>query len=86
MTFLIYREEGNRLPAYIDALIFKDQVFEEDEREFLPRRKKSENDEDDDDDEDDKQRVNESISETDAIDNPFLRACKMPRTVNKSFK
>merc|ERR1712055_545533 len=64
------REEGNRLPAYIDALIFKDQVFEEDEREFLPRRKKSENDEDDDDDEDDKQRVNESISETDAIDNP----------------
>merc|ERR1719319_2036143 len=52
------RDEGPRLPAYIDALLFKDQVFEEDER----------------------------VCENETIDNPYLRACKMPRTVNKTIK
>jgi len=80
------REEGARLPAYIDALLFKDQVFEEDEREFLPKKRKSEKDLDDDDDDDDKPRLNESGGELDAIDNPYLRACKMPRQAAKMFK
>jgi len=82
------RDEGPRLPAYIDALLFKDQVFEEDEREFLPKKRKSDKDFDDDDDEEDKtkQQQNESVCESETIDNPYLRACKMPRVVNKTVK
>jgi len=72
-------EEGVKLPAYLDALLFKDQVFEEDEREYLPKKRKSNNqnnskarkqEEDSDDEEavgsssaEKKPKVNESVTE-----------------------
>ena len=72
-------EEGVKLPAYLDALLFKDQVFEEDEREYLPKKRKSNNqnnskarkqEEDSDDEEavgsssaEKKPKLNESVTE-----------------------
>ena len=50
-------EEGMKVPHYLDALMFKDQVFEEDEREYLPKKRKaatSHHDFDDDDESVDK--------------------------------
>jgi hypothetical protein len=32
--------EGLQVPTYINALIFRDQIFEEDEREYLPKKSK----------------------------------------------
>ena len=82
-----------QLPAYINALLFRDQIFEEDEREFLPKKKKSaeenvkkeEADENDENKEgDDKVKKEESAKEEpESIDNPFLRPPKIPRN---SFK
>merc|ERR1719187_3209846 len=78
-------EEGMKLPPYLDALLFKDQVFEEDEREYLPKKRKASNnhnDFDDDDEETDKKaKLDESTAEGDNIDNPFLRPVRMPRPV-----
>jgi len=80
-------EEGVRLPPYIDALLFKDQVFEEDEREYLPKKRKATNNPDlgSDDEEapgnspnDKKSKLNESMAESEAIDNPFLRPVRVP--------
>ena len=93
-------EEGVKLPAYLDALLFKDQVFEEDEREYLPKKRKSNNQnnsktrkqEDDSDDEEGvgtnekKPKLNESVAEGDGIDNPFLRPVRMPRPVPPTMK
>jgi transcription initiation factor TFIID subunit 8 len=87
-------EEGVRLPPYLDALLFKDQVFEEDEREYLPKKRKASNSQDllsDDEDGpsppgDKKGKLNESMMEGDSIDNPFLRPVRMPRTTLKSTK
>lgn len=33
------------IPAYINALVFRDQIFEEDERDFLPRKRRNEDEE-----------------------------------------
>lgn len=79
-------EGGFRLPAYVDALVFKDQVFEEDEIERRPKRRKpNQRPEEDDDDDDDRTatRLNESIAESEVIDNPFLRPVRAPRTPKK---
>jgi len=74
------RAEGS-LPAYLDALLFKDQVFEEDDREYIPAKKrKSQNqdrrplpqDSDDDEVQEKKPKIIEPVVEPD-IDNPFLR-------------
>ena len=94
-------EEGVKLPAYLDALLFKDQVFEEDEREYLPKKRKSNNQnnskprkqEDDSDDEEGpgssekKPKPNEASAEGgDGIDNPFLRPVRMPRPIPPTMK
>jgi len=87
-------EEGVRLPAYIDALLFKDQVFEEDEREYLPKKRKAANNPDlgsDDEDgpttpNDKRSKLNESMAEGEAIDNPFLRPVRVPRPPIKPTK
>ena len=74
-----------KLPPYLDALLFKDQVFEEDEREYLPKKRKASNNhndyDDDDEDNDKKAKLDESNAEPDSIDNPFLRPVRMPRPV-----
>ena len=44
-------------------------MFEEDEREFLPKKRRSEKDLDDDDDENEKTKQNESVCENEIIDN-----------------
>lgn len=70
------------MPPYLDALLFKDQVFEEDEREYLPKKRKNTDrdfDDDDEKDKDKKAKLDESIAEE--IDNPFLRPVRMPRIV-----
>ena len=46
-------EDEFKLPPYVDALIFKDQIFEEEEIERRPRKKKFERAEDDEDDDED---------------------------------
>ena len=70
--------EGVKLPPYLNAVLFKDQVFEEDEREFLSKKRKH-SDKDSSEDGDKKVKLDESFAEE--IDNPFLRPVKMPRIV-----
>ena len=36
------------LPSYLSGILFRDQLFEEDEREYLPKKKRGEYDDDDD--------------------------------------
>eukprot|EP00092_Neocalanus_flemingeri_P045726 GFUD01051239.1.p1 GENE.GFUD01051239.1~~GFUD01051239.1.p1 ORF type:complete len:280 (+),score=83.40 GFUD01051239.1:57-896(+) len=82
-------EEGMKLPPYLDALMFKDQVFEEDEREYLPKKRKSSHNDMDDDDEDNvdkKAKLDESLAEVENIDNPFLRPVRLPRPVKTPVK
>lgn len=81
----VREEEGFKLPPYVDALVFKDQVFEEDEIERRPKKKKVNQrpDENDDDEDDERSKLNDSCSEIDVVDNPFLRQVKMPRTPKK---
>lgn len=66
------------MPPYLNAVLFKDQVFEEDEREFLSKKRKS-SDKDVGEEGDKKSKLDESFIED--IDNPFLRPVKMPRVV-----
>ena len=40
------------LPSYLSGILFRDQLFEEDEREFLPKKKKGEDEDDEMDTED----------------------------------
>ncbi len=84
------------LPAYVSALLFRDQIFEEDEREFQPKKKKEEIEEDDSpketseagaakaetEDQPDEKSPSKVMKkeESDVIDNPFLRPVTMPRT------
>ena len=70
--------EGVKLPSYLNAVLFKDQVFEEDEREFLSKKRKH-SDKDTSEDGEKKVKLDESFAEE--IDNPFLRPVKMPRIV-----
>lgn len=60
-----------QLPPYTVAILHKDQVFEEDEEsQRSPQRKKTK---------DGKEEEEESIKgESDIIDNPYLRAVKLP--------
>lgn len=88
-------EDEFKLPPYVDALIFKDQIFEEEEIERRPRKKRSfermsaDGDEDMDEDEQpiiadlSSSRLNESIAESDISENPFLRPVRLPRTPKK---
>jgi len=82
-------EDEFKLPPYVDALIFKDQIFEEEEIERRPRKKKFERAEEDEDDDEDpigdrSLRLNESIAESETgIENPFLRQVRLPRTPKK---
>merc|ERR1712088_1198375 len=69
---------GVKLPPYLNAILFKDQVFEEDEREFVSKKRKT-SDKDTGDDGEKKVKLDESFAEE--IDNPFLRPVKMPRMV-----
>jgi len=82
-------EDGVKLPAYLDALLFKDQVFEEDEREYQPKKRKSNHNETLSDDEDaspdKKSKINESVADSE-IDNPFLRPVRMPRSIPPPIK
>lgn len=78
------------LPAYINALLFKDQIFEEDEREYLPKKKKKPaedkdggSDKEDDEKDEEGDKVKENKEDSDMIDNPYLRPVRLPRT---SFK
>ena len=72
------REVEAKMPPYLNAVLFKDQVFEEDEREFLSKKRKS-SDKDVGEEGDKKSKLDESFIED--IDNPFLRPVKMPRVV-----
>ena len=107
-------EDEYKLPPYVDALIFKDQIFEDDpEMERRTRKKRSfeqlstqapdgTGDESDDENEPilgggggsnngsglplpdlNTSRLNESLTETDLSDNPFLRPVRLPRTPKK---
>ena len=83
-------DDGMKLPPYLDALLFKDQVFEEDEREYLPKKRKAARDyndfDDDDEDVEKKAKLDESVAEADVIDNPFLRPVRMPRIIKTPAK
>ena len=83
-------EEGMKVPPYLDALMFKDQVFEEDKWEYLPKKSEaatSLHDFDDDyEDGDKKVKLDESVAEAENIDNPFLRPVRMPRTTKTPAK
>ena len=70
--------DGAKIPPYINAVLFKDQVFEEDEREFLSKKRKNFEKEKGEEG-DKKSKLDESFSEDN--DNPFLRPVKMPRFV-----
>ena len=70
--------DGAKIPPYINAVLFKDQVFEEDEREFLSKKRKNFEKEKGEEG-DKKSKLDESFTED--IDNPFLRPVKMPRFV-----
>ena len=81
----VKEEEEYKLPTYVDALIFKDQVFEEEEVERRPKRRRhNQRPDENDDDDDDMSRLNDSIAESEVIDNPFLRPVRMPRNNKKS--
>ena len=83
------------LPAYINALLFKDQIFEEDEREFQPKKRKEEEPEEKDEvkeeDKDEeggeggekkeKAKKEEKSAASGGINNPFLRPVRMPRSM-----
>jgi hypothetical protein len=83
------------LPSYVDALIFKDQLFEEEEIERRPKRRKHSHREFDEEEgeggpappgasaDDSRSRLNQSMAESDIIDNPFLKPVRMPRTPKK---
>ena len=86
------------LPPYINALLFKDQPFEEDEREFLAKKKKEEMEEEEmaemmrqelEDDEDilpmlEERKEKEVKEERDeSLDNPFMKPVRPPRTPMK---
>ena len=82
----VKEEEEYKLPTYVDALIFKDQVFEEEEVERRPKRRRhNQRPDENDDDDDDMSRLNDSIAESEVIDNPFLRPVRMPRNNKKSW-
>ena len=55
------------LPPYVSALMFRDQLFEEDEREFLPKKKAKEEDEEEEEagDEEDKSESQQPDSDSD---------------------
>ena len=82
-------EDEFKLPPYVDALIFKDQIFEEEEIERRPRRKRAYEgpaagtEEDEDEDDYDRSRLNDSIAESDVSENPYLRPVRLPRTPKK---
>jgi len=71
------RDNRAKLPAYLNALLCRDQVFEEDEMEVLPKKINSK----------EPQEVGGAKntfghkSETEKINNPFLRQAKMPKQV-----
>ncbi len=79
------------LPAYVSALLFKDQLFEEDEREFAPKKKAKAEDQagsgskeaggekQDDEEKEVEEKAGKGKEEPDTIDNPFLRPPKMSR-------
>merc|ERR1719481_1980102 len=75
--------DGSKMPPYLNAILFKDQVFEEDEREFSSKKRKS-SEKDSGDDGDKKSKLDESFAEE--IDNPFLRPVKMPRLIKTPGK
>jgi len=75
--------DGTKMPPYLNAILFKDQVFEEDEREFSSKKRKS-SEKDTGDDGDKKSKLDESFAEE--IDNPFLRPVKMPRLIKTPGK
>ena len=83
----VKEEEEFKLPPYVDALVFKDQVFEEEEIERRPKRRKHNQrpDDNDDDEDEDRTRMSESLIESDVIDNPFLRTTRMPRSTKKNL-
>jgi len=75
------RDNKVKLPAYLNALLCRDQVFEEDEIELLPKKPNSK-----------EPCVNQEIGggaknaighkfETEKINNPFLLPAKMPKQV-----
>lgn len=83
------------LPPYINALLFKDQIFEEDEREFLAKKKKEEMEEEEmaemmrQELEDilpmlEERKEKETKEEKDeSLDNPFMKPVRTPRTPMK---
>ena len=54
------------LPSYLSGILFRDQLFEEDEREYLPKKKRGE-DEDEDMETEEPQAENESIEDNDQL-------------------
>ena len=75
--------DSTKTLPYLSAVLFKDQVFEEDEREFEKKRekKRKSSEKDLNEEGDRKPKLDESYQDQDNPDNPFLRPVKMPRLV-----
>lgn len=73
--------ETVQVPAYVNALLFRDQIFEEDDREYQPKKAKKDDDKKSKDEgeetEKDEKLKNEEAKPTET--NPFLRPVRMPR-------
>ena len=75
--------DSTKTLPYLSAVLFKDQVFEEDEREFEKKKEKKRKSSEKDLNEEGerKPKLDESYQDQDNPDNPFLRPVKMPRLV-----
>lgn len=75
--------DSTKTLPYLSAVLFKDQVFEEDEREFEKKKEKKRKSSEKDLNEEGerKPKLDESYLDQDNPDNPFLRPVKMPRLV-----
>ncbi|CAB4060222.1 TAF8 [Lepeophtheirus salmonis] len=77
--------ESPDLPPYLNALLFKDKIFDENERDFLPKKRVEKHDPDDEDmikDEDREKKpkeVLESISSFSAAMSPSKKEAKSPK-------
>ena len=70
------------LPSYLSGILFRDQLFEEDEREYLPKKKKGEDEEDEMDTED--AQVDEAAENIDSTEDIELNDKEMNQDTDPS--
>ncbi|CAB4060087.1 TAF8 [Lepeophtheirus salmonis] len=83
--------ESPDLPPYLNALLFKDQIFDEDEREFLPKKRVEKHDPDDEDmikDEDGEKKPKEVLESESSVSasstSPSKKEAKSPKDKSES--